>query len=469
MTIRQDQSPLHFTAMRRVVPAGLTYGRDNRENAIVTGLVMLMTLLGGGPATVPTPRFVAAVLAAIMAGVLLASVRNRRPLPFRFADGLVAGLVVLIIAQLVPLPASLWTALPGRALTMDIDMAVFGRLGWRPLSVDPSLTAETATQLLPALAAYIAVRTGPAARLVAVIDGVLIAGGLGLLLGALQMLFQGAAVLSPYSRGDYLVPTGFFTNHNHQAVFLECLFPLALIRTRLAPWTRRRLPADLKTVLGVSATGVLACVVLATGSRMGTALLVPLTITSWIALRGASKIGFLRAVTFTGGIAMLVALGGTRLVASLQKGDLASDQRWDFFRDAWQANLSYWPAGAGLGTFSIAFAPLEPLAHLGPHYLNHVHNDYLELAFEAGAAGMLLAGVGIIWFLSRMTIAYRDKAATDMQMLHRMACIPVLLLLLHSIFDYPLRTLASEIVMATSIALLSINYPPHFFKLHLKK
>lgn len=455
--------------MRTVVSAGATYGRDNRENAIVTALVMLMTVLGGGPARVPAPRFVAAVLAAVLLGVVLASSRNRPLRPFGVADGLLAGLALLFAVQLVPLPPSIWTALPGRALALDIDMAVFGSAGWRPLSADPSLTAETAIQLLPAFATYMAVRIGPAFRLVAVVDGVLLAGGFGLVLGVLQMLFPGSGLLAPYPRGDYLSPTGFFTNHNHQAVFLECLVPLAMIRTRLAPWPRRHLPADIKTVLGFGSAGILACVVLATGSRMGTALLVPLLAMSVLALRSARKIGFVQVVALIGGIALLAMLGGTRLVASLEKGELASDQRWDFYRDVWQANLSYWPAGAGLGTFPIAFPPLEPLAHLGPHYLNHAHNDYLELAFEGGVAGVVLAASAIIWFLCRTVIAYRSKAPTDMQMLHRLACIPGFLLLLHSIFDYPLRTLAAEIVVAVVISLLSIEYPPHFFRIFVKK
>lgn len=455
--------------MRTVFPAGSILGRDNRESTVVTALVMLMAVLGGGPATEPAPRFVASLLAAILVGVVLASDRNRHSLRPGFADGLIGGLCLLFVLQMVPLPPPVWTVLPGRGLAADVDMATFGRVGWRPLSLDPSLTAETAVQLLPALAIYLAVRIGPAARLVAVIDGVLIAGAFGVLMGVLQMLFPGAAILAPYPRGDYLAPTGFFTNHNHQAVFLECLVPLAMIRTRLAMWSRRRLPSDFKTVAGFVLVGGLACVVLATGSRVGAALLVPLLLMSVLALRGMRKASFLQLVTFGGGIATLVALGGTRLVASLEKGDLASDQRWDFYSDVWQANLAYWPAGSGLGTFPIAFAPLEPITHLGPHYLNHVHNDYLELAFEAGAAGVGLVAAAIIWFLFRVVKAYRGRAPADMQMLHRIACIPPLLLMLHSIFDYPLRTLAAEIVMAVAIALLSIEYPPHFFKLHLKK
>ena len=437
--------------------ASAIFGRATREQASVIGIVMLMTILGGGPASAPAPRFVAAILACGLVGLVLISNRNVLPSRFTFADSLVIAVPLLIVAHLVPLPSALWTALPGRTLGLDIDMAVFGRAGWRPLSVDPSLTAEAAAQLLPALATYFAIRTGSPSRLVAVLDGVLIAGCLGLALGVFQMLFPNTAAFMPYARGDYFAPTGFFTNHNHQAVFLECLFPLAVIRGSLAPWTRRPLPADLTVFLGFGLTAVLVCVVLATASRMGAVLLLPLLVLSALALRGERTISIRRVLVLGAGLALLTALGGARLIASLQRGDLDADQRWDFYRDVWQANLAYWPAGSGIGTCPVAFAPYEPLAHLGPHYLNHAHNDYLEIAIEAGAAGVVLAGVALLWFLLRMAKAYRQGTPkhAPVQMVQRLACIPLFILLLHSLFDYPLRTLAIEIVAVACVAILS--------------
>lgn len=441
------------------------YGQGRREQVLVAGAVMLMTVLGGGPASVPVPRFAAGILAAALLGLILVSSRSHRPVRFSFGDGLVIAFLALIAAQLVPVPAAVWTALPGRSLAVAVDMAVFGKIGWRPLSLDPSLTVETAIQLLPALVTYLAVRIGPPARCVAVLDGVLIGGCLGLVMGVLQMLLPGTAALTPYPRGDYLSPTGFFTNHNHQAVFLGCLIPIALIRSTLVPWPGVQLPAAGKATIGLGLTGVVACVILATGSRMGTVLLLPLLALSVLALRGVRKLSLILVLILTAGIGLMATLGGTRLGASLERGDLASDQRWDFYRDVWQANLAYWPVGAGLGTFPIAYAPHEPLLHLGPHYLNHAHNDYLELALEAGAAGVMIAAVAVIWFLYRMAAAYRNGALAGMQTLHRLACIPPFILLMHSIFDYPLRTFAVQILMSFCIATLSTEYPAVNFRI----
>ena len=56
----------------------------------------------------------------------------------------------------------------------------------------------------------------------------------------------------------------------------------------------------------------------------------------------------------------------------------------------------YAPFGGGFGSFEAAYKIVEPVNLLSLQYLNHAHNDYLELAIEAGLPGLALAGLWIV-------------------------------------------------------------------------
>src|SRR5262249_15573036 len=88
---------------------------------------------------------------------------------------------------------------------------------------------------------------------------------------------------------------------------------------------------------------------------------------------------------------------------------------------------------------------------------NHAHNDVLELWLNTGIAGMILAGVFVVWLILRAVEIWRraPKNASKLDWtLSRAATMVVALLLVHSFFDYPLRTGAMMAVMAFAGVLL---------------
>ena len=99
----------------------------------------------------------------------------------------------------------------------------------------------------------------------------------------------------------------------------------------------------------------------------------------------------------------------------------------------------------------------ERVADLVPLFVNRAHDDGLETLFEAGIASFALL-IGFVIWLSLATRraliggpALGGYASLDRQA--RAGVIVMWLLLLHSLWDYPLRTIALEVVFALCVAL----------------
>jgi O-antigen ligase len=120
--------------------------------------------------------------------------------------------------------------------------------------------------------------------------------------------------------------------------------------------------------------------------------------------------------------------------------DLNRGQFWPVVIDAAR---SFAPLGAGIGSFDRVFAAVEPLTMVGPRYLNHAHNDFLETWLEAGWPGLAAVGAFLLWLILANLRAWRSPSA-----LARAAGASVALLLAFSFPDYPLRTEALAVFLA---------------------
>jgi O-antigen ligase len=123
---------------------------------------------------------------------------------------------------------------------------------------------------------------------------------------------------------------------------------------------------------------------------------------------------------------------------------------WSIASQALKANL---PLGSGFGSFEPVFRQFEDPATVGPVYANHSHSDLIETLLEGGVlSGLLLLGF-LYWFVRRswklwMQYGSRDPIACA-------ASVAVLLVLLHSLVDYPLRTSAIAVPFALCLALMA--------------
>ncbi len=74
--------------------------------------------------------------------------------------------------------------------------------------------------------------------------------------------------------------------------------------------------------------------------------------------------------------------------------NVGEDSRLAYWEQSWPLVVEYFPVGAGLATFSTLFRVNEKLEWVDPTYLNHAHNDYIEILIEVGAIGAALVGLG---------------------------------------------------------------------------
>ena len=97
------------------------------------------------------------------------------------------------------------------------------------------------------------------------------------------------------------------------------------------------------------------------------------------------------------------------------------------------------PVGSGLGSFEALFPSYEDPSQVTSTFMNHAHNDYLEFVLEFGAAGIALIAAFLVWFIWRSIAIWRSEGE-DGSRLRKAASIAVLIVILHSLVDYPVRT-----------------------------
>lgn len=431
--------------------------RDLLRLAIVPGFILLCLVLGGSAQGIWTNAALQLGAVAIIAWALLA-----RPAPplSDAARGLamIAGLTVLLIGlQLVPLPAALWTALPGRDFVVEGLRLIGAAPGWSPLSLTPHATMDTALTLLPPLAVLVAMLWTGAYRgawLAVAILAVILAA---VLLGALQV--GSADPLTSqwylYRRTNHGVATGFFANSNHMGALLVIGVPIlfALARDLRDRATNVRAKSAI-LLLAVSGVLVLLLGIVLNESLAVLLLGPPVVLASATILlpRQASLRWPLAGIAVLGGLATLAAYVSP-LHDRIVGGNMTSiEERQVMWANTASAIPDFLPWGSGVGSFATLYPRYEAPETVTPTFNSHAHNDYLEIALETGAPGILLLIVFLIWWGARTRSIWSSTAADPYA---QAATIVTAALLLHSMVDYPLRTAALSAVMAAFLAIMA--------------
>jgi hypothetical protein len=134
---------------------------------------------------------------------------------------------------------------------------------------------------------------------------------------------------------------------------------------------------------------------------------------------------------------------GLYFIALQFAADPLQDGRWQIGAATREAAVVFAPFGSGPGSFFHAFQSIDGLM-FGPNTVNHAHNDFLEIWLESRWLGVCAAFVvlcGFVW--QGVRVWFRSGAFNvEAVLLARAAWIGLLLLILHSLVDYPLRTTA---------------------------
>ncbi len=379
-----------------------------------------------------------------------------------------AGLILIGIIQLLPLRG---TSISGELLSVPATSS---------LSIAPYPTRFAVAQLLIYFIFFAAALAfiNNQKRLRKVVFVIIIFGSLMAFFGILQRLANTDAIygLRPSPQA---LPFASFINQHHFAAFMEMTIgvTLALI---FGQATKKD-----KQILLIIAAVVMGIAILLTGSRGG--LISLLGVIGFLVtanLLGKTKSGansgeenkknFRRSFAFVaGGLALMLVLFGAVLLLggdeSLLRGiGLQANQvdistgRSHFWQIALKIFLAYPILGSGLDSFGTAFTNYDTWN--GSFRVEQTHNDYLQILADAGIVGFACIA-GFIFLLFKQSLQIIGTASDNFR---RNAAIGALAgcfgVLVHSFFDFPLRTTANAFffLLLVVIATASIYYPKSY-------
>ncbi len=378
--------------------------------------------------------------------------------------GLLASSPVWLgVGQLWPIPVSWWSALQGREAYLDaMQAAGVVAAPSLPLSLNPGATWASLWAGLPvALAFWLALRL-PRALVDGLMAALLLAGALQVLMAVAQFATGRVSALYFGVLGQGFIGT--FANRNHLADFLAMLLPVwfyGWLRLRRHDHDeerglgRRLAHKPMLLLLGFA----FLVVILSTQSRGGilsaTAVLLLSALLYGHAFRHQFKPWQRWAMAVLFLVFLALALGSVDvkgILGRVEQGRLQSDAevRHTMALATWDAARALWPWGSGLGSFESVFPRFQPAST--PNYVNHAHNDYVQLLMELGAAAVLLALALltlVAWQGRALVQAYRngDRLSSELG-LRLFAGLGALALLLHSWVEFNMHIPALALTAA---------------------
>lgn len=420
-------------------------------------LVALSLIFGGGGTVNPQTEMVLQFLTAVLMVPLVVMPNWQRGLgKISTAAWVLAGLVLLVPAlQLIPLPPSIWQSLPGRGVEVQSLALVGADQHWMPLTMAPARTFASLLAMICPVLVLLQISRLPLRDRNWVCLTIVIVGALSMLLGVLQLSHTGGWDWSLYSQFSEGFLVGFQANRNAEAdVLLIAMLAFGvLMASRLGDG---RLHAMTWIGLAMGVVPLLVGVFM-TGSRTGIALvavaLLALVAMLWPAMRLKPR----ALAWFGGGIVGFALLGVTILQLPavqkvIERFSFTKEPRWDLWADTVFATRQVWPYGSGVGTIVPMLETVERLEVVDPTRPVRAHNDWLEWTLEGGLPG-LIALVLVSLLIGTLVIQSitASRKGGDKPLRHAQAIFAIGVLLvvaLHSIVDYPLRSMSLSYLIA---------------------
>ena len=417
-------------------------------------LLVAALVFGGGSRGVGDLVVHGVALIALALGVMrwrtLHATRSQR----LFLGWLFAAMALLLL-QLVPLPVSLFVALPPRAeVVADLRQAGI-EPAWLPMTLDVWGTVRALLAVMTLAAAWLLTSTlGTEAR-IRLLRLVLVSGVLMTLVGFAQAAAGEHSPLRPHHYHHTVGAIGSFANRNHFADLMAMLIPLALAFAFAAQALRRQAHA----AIWYAAALLLFLASALSFSRAGMMLTAVVTVFTSAYLAWSTRNRGGRGAYFLPALAIVLAASGVAAyawggIATRLALDPLNDLRWQYLHYGIEAARAYLPWGSGAGSFRDVYAPFEPVVAMQPVYALHAHNDVLEVAVELGLPGLLLVLSLLALLIHAVWRALKNGEERRTSTIIPAAAVAVLVPLTHSFVDYPLRTLAVTTVFATLLAVL---------------
>ena len=415
--------------------------------AFLLGLFLCGVLYRGG--NTPFAVQILGYAAGLVLLLSLSHTRDRAPAPSIASIALVVAFLALLISGLTGLfhvSVETWLALPARSYYQEVvqwhQLAQPDAKTWA-ISLDTVGTTQAILVAVAALAVCVGAFALPRPLVMKLLAVFVFLAIVEAVLGLLQYALSGPAFLS-YSPMPQNRAIGTFINRNHFATWLSMSLPIVVLRTSGAftfqSSDRTSHPAYWQVWWGFAAVLITAAL-LASASRAGSsaALIVTISTLCVIATRKMPGKRSLLLIAIVSTIALLVSetiLPRFALAFSDEALRESSAGRAIMYARAFDAAKQFFPVGSGLGSFSIAFQRFQP-PELEGLFIEHAHNDYIQLLFETGAAGVLILGLFAVSAVATAINLFRHRDD-----FHRIApavgCfLGAAAFAFHSLFDFP--------------------------------
>jgi O-antigen ligase len=387
-------------------------------------------------------------------------------------DGLLCCCLGLTALQLLPLPASVRSALSPNRAAVEAQL-VFNPTGHGPLTLDPAATARALTVGVALFLIFLSARAlfERQEGLRHVCRGI---AWVGLLLAAEAFIQRALSppliygVWRPPNLASNILPWGPFINRNDFAAWLLMAIPLTigyvLMRIGSSQTTgHRRIDIDRivdpRLILLLATMCVMTGAILASLSRSGV-LSLTIALTAFMLL-ARMRLGRARWSLLAAAVAALLVAGGTYVSLPALLGRI--NEAWPsglggrlvVWRETWPIVRDFAATGVGVGAYERAMLVYQQSNRL--LFFNHAHNELLQIVAEGGV--LLAIGATAALVLAARTIGANLRADRSSAFWARAgAACGLLGIACQSIWDTALRMPANAVLFAL-LAAVALHQP----------
>lgn len=437
-----------------------------RSQALLIALMLVGAPILGGGKSIYTLLFL-----ELSGLLLLALTLGKNDLKIKFPKlvwvNLIFGLALPLI-YLIPLPQSIWENLPGR--TQFLAPLTWYNANaptpiWLSLSLVPEKTVHAALSLIPLVAIFLAVASLTSANLIRLSYLLMTLASIEALWGIAQYTTQ-LTSLFPFGAHNHATASpdaiGSYLNRDHFVALLYMVLPIALgqlfcsFRKKTTNYKETQLATETIIKLILITLAILLLILGATlsRSRAGIFLTILALVVSTVMFArhlGGKRSASLVSTLIIGSLGLALSIGINPILNRFIALDPFEDGRWGYFKVAIEGIQQFFPIGTGPSTFQEIYRGLQTYDQMG--FLNHVHNDYLELVFETGVFGILFIALGLLayiigWLRLRTALLWDEQ-----HFLKVSAGLGAGLLFLHALVDFNFHTPANALVFSLLLSI----------------
>ena len=286
----------------------------------------------------------------------------------------------------------------------------------------------------------------------------LIFGGLIAFVGIMQKLASPEAIYGVRKHSG-AIPFGPYVNSHHFASLMVLISGVGV-----AHLLGNGVKQQTKLLVGI-AVGLMAIAAPFTGSRGGVLAylaMICVAVLAWFYGRRSEERSSVFPLIAGGAVFGLIVIGSLFYLGGEssvlrgfgienQSADISSG-RYHFWSVAWKIFLANPILGAGMDAFGVAFTRFDTQS--GIYRVEQAHNDYLQMLADGGLVGFSLAIAFVFILVKRAVKRIREESDPFLRTTIIGGLAGCVGILVHSIFDFPLRTVGNAFVFLLVIGVM---------------